>query len=188
MEGDCVADEGITLADVEWGLAWNVRGNAAQAGFVSEATRLLGVALPLEPNTTARRSGATVLWLGPKSWLTVLVRDAIGADFNATRAAFNAAGGALFDLSSSYVGWKVSGPGSARVLNRNCPLDFHPRAFIASACAQSLLGHVNALYYRPGEADEFIVIVARSFAIDAWENLCAAAATDGYRVGPRAGF
>jgi sarcosine oxidase subunit gamma len=188
MESDCVADDRITLAEVEWALAWNVRGNEAQTAFVSEAARLLGVALPLEPNTTTRRNGATVLWLGPRSWLVVLQLDAIGDDFDATRAAFNAAGGALFDLSSSYVGWRVSGPGTARMLNRSCPLDLDLPAFAAGACAQSMLGHVNALYYRPREAAEFIVIVARSFAVDAWENLCAAAATDGYRVGPRAGL
>ena len=183
-----MADDRITLAEVEWALAWNVRGNAEQAAFASEAARLLGVALPLEPNTTTRRRGATVLWLGPESWLTVLQRDADGDDFYAMRRAFNAAGGALFDLSSTYVGWRISGPDATRMLNRNCPLDFHPRTFTAGACAQSMLGHVNALYYRPGESAEFIIIVARSFAIDAWENLCAAATTDGYRVGPRSGF
>ena len=188
MAGDYVADELIMLAELEWILVRNVRGDPMQPTFVSEAARLIGVPLPIEPNTTMRCSGVIVLWLGPKSWLAVFERDAIAADFDATRATLNAAGGALFDVSSSYVGWKVSGPDTARMLNRSCPLDFHRHAFAPGACAQSLLGHVNALYYRPSEADEFVVIVARSFAVDAWENLCAAAATDGYRVGPRAGF
>jgi len=183
-----VADARITLCEVEWNIAWNLRGDPAQSAFVAESLRLIGIGLPLEPNTTAHRAGATLLWLGPRSWLVVFQRDVIDGGFDATRADLNRAGGSLFDLSSSYVGWKVTGPEVARVLNRGCPLDFHHNTFRAGACAQSMLGHVNALYYRPAEAVEFIVMVARSFAIDAWQALCAAAATEGYRVGPRAPF
>ena len=76
----------------------------------------------------------------------------------------------------------MSGTAAARVLNRMCPLDLHPRAFAAGRCAQSLLGHVNALFCRPDESATFLVMVARSLAADAWRDLCAAAATDGYRV------
>jgi len=183
-----VADDRVTLRELEWQIAWNLRGNPAHSAFVEEASRWIGVALPLESNTTAGRTGVTVLWLGPRSWLIVSQHDVIGVDFDVARAALNAAGGALFDLTASYVGWKITGPHAARVLNRGCPLDFHPLAFAPGTCAQSVLGHVNALYYRPGEAEEFVVVVARSFAVDAWQALCAAAATDGYRVAPRASF
>ena len=184
----CVSDERITLCELEWTLVWNVRGDPAQSAFAVEAERLLGVALPLEPNTTAHRAGAAALWVGPRSWLLVAETEAMRNDFDAARAALNVVGGALFDVSASYVAWKVSGPGAARVLNRSCPLDFHPRTFFAGSCAQSTLGHINALLYRPREAAEFIVVVACSFAVDAWRELCVSAETDGYRIGPRARF
>ena len=74
------------------------------------------------------------------------------------------------------------------MLNCGCPLDLHPRVLRPGDCAQSLLGHVNALFYRPDERSAFIVMVARSFAADAWEQLETYASTDGYRIGPPGAF
>jgi len=34
---------------------------------------------------------------------------------------------------------------AASVLAKACPLDFHPHGFVEAACAQSVLGRVNAL-------------------------------------------
>ncbi len=76
----------------------------------------------------------------------------------------------------------VAGADAARALNRGCPLDFDPRAFPAGGCAQSVLGHIGALFHKPGEAPAFVVMVARSFADDARDFLIASAATGGYRL------
>ena len=72
--------------------------------------------------------------------------------------------------------------GAARVLNRACPLDFHPRALAAGQCVQSLLGHINALLHKPADGPSFVVLVARSFAADAFHTLREAAHADGYRI------
>jgi sarcosine oxidase subunit gamma len=129
-----------------------------------------------------------VLWLGARSWLFVGGPGAARADFDVARVALNDADGALFDLSASHAAWTVAGAAALRVLNRSCPLDLHARAFPPGRCAQSLLGHINALFYRPDERAAFIVVVARSLAADAWRALRAAAATDGYRVAPAVPF
>jgi sarcosine oxidase subunit gamma len=169
----------VTLADVALARAWNVRGDATRTAFVSEVPRALRLALPMQPNTSTRDAAATLLWLGPTSWLLVDSRDAGPGALDAARKALNAAGGALFDVSASYVAWRLSGAAAARVLNRGCPLDLHPTAFPAGHCAQSVLGHIGVLLYRPGEEAAFVVIVARSFAADALEFLRTAAATEG---------
>ena len=179
-----MADNGVTLGEVSFGLAWNVRGNPAQSSFVREAERLLGVPLPLQPHTSARRDGNIVLSLGPRSWLLVAGPVSSPKHFNVTRVALNAVGGALFDVSASYVGWVIAGAGAARVLNRSCPLDFHPSLCPAGRCAQSLLGHINALFYKVDERPAFLVMVARSLAVDARRELCASAETDGCSVVP----
>jgi sarcosine oxidase subunit gamma len=166
----------VTLAEVPLTLAWNVRGDPAQPAFVAEAGRLLGLPLPLQPNTSARGGGTALLWLGPKSWLFVAGRSVARNEFDDTRKALNGAGAALFDVSASYVAWSVSGAAAACVLNRGCPLDLHPSAFPAGHCAQSMLGHITALFYRPDESPAFIVMVTRSFANDAWRDLRASAA------------
>ncbi|HEY3180127.1 MAG TPA: sarcosine oxidase subunit gamma family protein [Casimicrobiaceae bacterium] len=181
-------DADVTLGEVTYTLAWNVRGDPAQSSFVSEVERLLGLPLPLQPNTSAFRAGRTLLWLGPMSWLLVVEPASSSNDFDTTRRALNAAGGALFDVSASYVGWMIAGPAAARVLNRTCPLDLHPSMFPARRCAQSMLGHINALLYKLDERPTFVIMVARSFAADVWRDLCMSATTDGYVTAPPLAF
>jgi sarcosine oxidase subunit gamma len=169
----------ITFGEVPLTLAWNVRGDGAEPRFAEAANRLFGLALPLQPNTSARSDDAALLWMGPTSWMFVASSDPARPAFDDVRRALNDAGAALFDLSSSYVAWEVVGSAAARVLNRGCPLDLSPDVFPAGHCAQSLLGHVTALFHRPDESSTFIVVVARSYARDAWEFLRTAAMTEG---------
>lgn len=183
--GDVTA--AVTLGPVTFAVAWNVKGDLRNPAFAAEAARALALPLPVEPMTSACGDGATLLWLGPRTWLYVSNAASRQDAFDTTRRAINAAGGALFDVSASYVGWRLAGAPAVRVLNRACPLDLHPRSFAPGQCAQSVLGHVNALFYRPGESS-FIVMVARSFAGDAWHTLCEAATSDGYRVADASAF
>jgi sarcosine oxidase subunit gamma len=178
---DTQGANGIALGEVSLAVAWNVRGDPANAAFALQAGRALGLPLPVEAMTSSRDEGAALLWLGPRSWLYVAGDSSQPGDFDAARRAINAAGGALFDVSSSYVAWRVTGVTAARALNRACPLDLHPRTFPSGGCVQSMLGHINALFHKPDDAS-FIVMVARSFADDAWHTLCEAASTDGYRI------
>ncbi len=71
---------------------------------------------------------------------------------------------------------------AARVLQSTCPLDLHSRTFAVASCAQSMLGHINALIYKRDAEPTFIVMVGRSLAADAWQTLCESAAVEGYRV------
>jgi sarcosine oxidase subunit gamma len=176
------AGDVLAIGDVTFALAWNVRGDPGDEAFVSGTSRALGPTLPLAAMTGSRTDAATLLWLGPRSWLYVSDVTSTPDEFEPARRAVNAVGGALFDVSASYVGWHVSGALAARVLNRACPLDFHPRAFAPGQCAQSLLGHINALFYKPGEDQSFVVMVARSVASGALHVLREAARSDGYRL------
>ena len=178
----------ITLRPVTFAVAWNVKGNPRDPALAAAASRVLALPLPLEPMTSARGDDGTLLWLGPLTWLYVSDAPSRQDAFETTRREINAAGGALFDVSASYVAWHVCGAPAARVLNRACPLDLHARAFVPGRCAQSVLGHINALFYRPDEESSFIVMVARSFADDAWHTLREAATSDGYRIANAATF
>jgi sarcosine oxidase subunit gamma len=173
----------LVLAQLLLGVAWNVRGDPARSALVPACAGAFALTLPQTPNSSTRGEGRALLWLGPRSWLYVAAPGHAPNDFESTREALRAVGAALFDVSASYVAWSVAGPTSATVLNGGCPLDLHPRAFPAGACAQSLLGHVGALVYRPDDAPRYIVMVPRSYAADAWHDLRAWAASDGYRTG-----
>jgi len=174
----------VTLRAATIALAWNVQGDAARPALAEAAQRLFGVALPTAPNTVARGAAWTALWLGPTSWLLVAPREPQPPlAFAAARDALNAVDGAVFDVSVARAGWTIAGSQAATVLAKGCPLDFHPRAFPADSCAQSLFGHVNALICRQAD-DAFTLLVARSFARDVWHALATAGAQYGYDVLP----
>ena len=161
-----------TLAEWPIAAAWNVQGDGTHASFIDQAARHFSIALPIAPNTTARTDAVTAVWLGPRSWL--LVAESPGSplvDFSGKRDALNAAGGALFDLSASRVGFCLQGKGATDVLAIGCPLDLHPRAFRSGQCRQSMFGHVNALLLKTDEVPTFVIMVARSFARGVWHTL-----------------
>ena len=179
-----IASGELTLREATIAVAWNVQGDPARPALADAAHRLFGVALPTAPNTAARGDTWAALWQGPASWLVVAAREPPQPlPFAAARAALNDAGGAVFDVSVARVGWTIAGPRAATVLAKGCPLDFHPRAFPAGSCAQSVFGHVNALFCRHDD-DAFTLLVARSFARDVWHALATAAAQYGYDVLP----
>jgi sarcosine oxidase subunit gamma len=178
---------GVSFAETRIAAAWNVQGDSTRPPFAESARRLFGLALPTAPNTTARHSTLTALWLGPTSWLLVASDAAALPDFAAKRDALAVAGGALFDVTASCAGWTIAGPRATTVLATGCPLDFHPRAFAAGTCAQSVFGQVNALFYRR-DASSFTLVVARSYARGVWRTLCQAAAQHGYDVLPTRSF
>src|SRR6185369_11565376 len=123
------------------------------------------------PNTIEVTPQLTAIWLGPRSWLLASGGESPLVDFAAKRDALNAVGGAPFYVSASRVAWTLSGPRAAMVLAKGCPLDFHPSAFAANTCAQSLFGHVAALFIKHDDKPTFTVMVARSFARDVFHAL-----------------
>ena len=181
----------LNLQEVTIAAAWNLQGDPGNPEFLAQAHRLFGVSLPTKPNTTSKGGLLNAMWLGPMSWL--LVAGGPLSDTHpltglaAKRDAVNATHGALFDVSSSRVAWKLAGPRVQALLASDCPLDFHPLAFPNGSCAQSLFGHVGALICRDADGD-FTLLVARSFAREVWSMLCAASAQHGYDVSCPAPF
>ena len=177
-----VPETGLTMAELTIATAWNVQGDATRPDLFLEARRLFDLALPTEPNTTARSDTLTALWLGPRSWLLTAGGPSTLTAFAAKRDALNQLGGALFDVSASRVAWALAGPSAADVLAKACPLDFHRRAFSVGACAQSVFGHVNVLVDKRDETPTFTLMVARSFAHDVDRALGVVAAQYGFDV------
>jgi len=182
-----VGEAHLVLAELTVAGAWNVQGKPGHPTFADEVHAMLGVRPPLQPNTTNCSDGLAAFWLGPESWLLVLRGASPHPDIAAARASIHAAKGALFDVSAGRVAYAVTGARAAALLATRCPLDFHVSAFPVGTCAQSLLGHVSALYYRRAPED-FVVMVARSYARDVWHALCVSAASEAYEVAPTAMF
>ena len=181
------AATGVTLAETTFAHAWNVQGDAELFIFAETARQVFGFALPTTPNTVSRTDALTALWLGPTSWLLVAAEAPALTDFAAKRTRLNGARGALFDITATCLAWTIAGPRATTVLAKGCPLDFHPRAFAEGACAQSVFGHVNTLFYRR-DTSTFTLIVGRSYAKSIWRTLCVSAAQYGYDVLPTVPF
>ena len=181
----------LALQRVAAGTVWNLQGAADNLAFLAQVTSLWGVGTLPAPHRVVSSVTHRLLWIGPRSWLVFSLNPhtqangATGSAFTDSRNRLNAAGGALFDVSASRVGWTVRGPKALHLLASGCPLDLHPKTFAPDSCAQSLLGHVAALYHRQADGD-FTVYVARSFADDVWAALCSSAAQYGYEVLPAA--
>jgi len=182
------AGSAVLLSEATIATAWNVQGDGALASLRAEVQRIAGIALPSVANTASKGDGGVALWLGPQSWLLVAADAAALGDFAGARDALNAAGGALFDVSTSRVAYVVTGSRAADVLAAGCPLDFDPRVFSAGQCRQSLYGRIPALFYRHDQPPACTVLVARSFGHDSWHSLCTAAAPYGYTVRAAARF
>ncbi|MEO8224671.1 MAG: sarcosine oxidase subunit gamma family protein [Gammaproteobacteria bacterium] len=172
--------------------AWNVQGDPGRPSMLAQIGQSFGVPLPLAPGTTRQEAGLLALWTGPRSWLLFESRPDGWphklVDFDAKRDALQAAGGALFQVSASRIAFTIRGRQTERILSQGCPLDLDARAFAPGRCAQSVLGHVSALFYRHATTAAWTVFVARSLADDAWRSLCMAAAGDGYDVEPPSAF
>lgn len=169
------------------GSVWNLQGAPDNPALIRQLQDQWGIDRLPQPHGARTCGVFRLLWIGPKSWL-VFGSDGPRASEHAAVPAFavirdriQSVGGALFDVSAGRVGWQVSGPRARDLLASACPLDLHPAAFRTDSCAQSLFGHVSALYQRLSD-DDFTVHVARSFAVDVWEALCASAAQYGYEV------
>jgi sarcosine oxidase subunit gamma len=135
----------------------------------------VGVPLPGRGGVAAEGEHR-VLWLGPDEFLVVgpdgdpaLGPDGGGAALAARLGAAVGDGGCAVDVSAERTGVSVTGPHARDVLAKGCPLDLHPRVFGPGRCAQSLLGRLRVLVWRPADGG-FRLLVRGSYAdhLAAW--------------------
>jgi sarcosine oxidase, subunit gamma len=166
-----LADYGAAFAAVPDGLAIVAEPDVAQAdlrvppGAVGAATGVLGVALPLEPNTWVERPGGQVVWLGLDEWLVTDADQAPGALEEALRAAVAPHGGAAVDVSAQRTAVRLRGRHARDLLATGCSLDLHPSAFGVGRCAQTALAQVGVvLLALDGRGEDYRILVRPSFA------------------------
>lgn len=144
----------------------NLRGDPADAGFLKSVEEATGVSLPTAANTWTDVHGRCAIWLGPDEWL-IVAPDASAEDLE--RAIREARGDdpwlAVTDVSHNSTVFALEGPNARAVLSKASPMDFHPRAFGAIVCAQTVLARTRALILlAEPEKPVFEVWVRNSFA------------------------
>jgi len=166
---------GVALAEAPYRGHVNLRGDANDGAFAAAFESVFGFALPTDPNTVAGEGEVTAFWLGPDEWwVTVPGPDPEAGPVLAEhlRKAFGELFVAVTDVSESRTCLRIAGPEAATVLQKGCPLDFHPRVFAPGTCAQSHMAKATVLFHRLPEdgngISAFEIYVLRSFAEYLW--------------------
>ena len=142
----------------------DIRGDPADRDFLKRVAAVLGVDLPLEPNTVAESEDVTAMWLGPDEWLLLTPPGLETALAEALAAALVEKFASVVDLSGGQTVVNVSGDHARDVLAKGCTLDLHPRAFGPGRCAQTLVSKAGVTIRQLDESPSFDLIVRRSFA------------------------
>ena len=152
---------------------------AEQTGTVIES--LVGDLPPKQPNRSVTVGSAQVCWIGPHRWWIIESDAGISAESIANQLGNDAA---VTTQGHGRTCIRLSGPNARDLLPKGCTLDFHHGRFSAGHCAQTNLGHINALINCVDDAPNFDLFVMRSFAVSFWEWTTDAAREFGYRVMP----
>ena len=139
--------------------------------FMETAGRVLGVALPREPNTTQDNGRILVLWLGPDEWLLRLPVKVAEVATAALRLRLAEEPAAVVDVSDRGCLLRLSGAPARNVLGHGCPLDLHPRVFRPGLCARSRFGKAPVLIHQVDDRPTYDLETPRSFARYLWDCL-----------------
>jgi sarcosine oxidase subunit gamma len=166
--GEAAATAGVSLSERPFRALISLRGGAGDSGFLSAVGAAAGVELPLTPNTAARGSSVTALWLGPDEWLLSAPSGEERVLVPALRSSLGERHAAVVDLSESRTVIAVSGAKARDLLSKGCTLDLHPRAFPVKACAQTGLARAGVLIHLVDDTPTFEITILRSFADYLW--------------------
>ena len=131
---------------------------------LASAHKVLGLHLPLTPNTATASEELSAIWLGPDEWLLLTEHHHPDSLVTDLQAALTSHFASVVDMSAGQTVIRLSGPSALDVLARGCALDLHPSVFPPGACAQTLLARAQALLIAVDAAPTFDIIVRRSFA------------------------
>ncbi|WP_116473868.1 sarcosine oxidase subunit gamma [Zobellella maritima] len=143
-----------------------LRGNAGNDLFASVVAKVLGVALPTEPSSSAENDQVLVQWLAPDEWL-IIVEGGREGQLEAQLREQLTGHYAINDVSGGQTVLELSGPKAELVLKKSTPYDIHPSNFPTGKCVGTVFAKSSVLLRRTG-ADSFELVVRRSFADYVW--------------------
>ena len=114
-------------------------------GLAEVSSRVIGVALPLEPNTTRDSGKRTVCWLCPSEWLILCSSADEQSLHDQLRDALRAQFASVVQIGGGQTVFSLQGDSARDLLAQGCPLDLHPRSFSIGQCAQTHVEKVPVL-------------------------------------------
>ncbi len=187
-------EAGVAMTERQHRGIVNLRLDPGNAEAMAAFETAFGFALPIAANDTAGDADTIALWLGPDEWWLVEPGpepDAGPRLAENLRAALTGHFAAVTEVGESRTCIRVSGPRARALLQKGCPLDFHPSVFKAGTCAQSILAKAGVTLHlfadesaaqAGAEGPVFDIYVLRSFAEYLWVWLEDAAVEYGVEV------
>lgn len=150
---------------IEWQTELSIlslRGEGA--AFAAGVERALGVALPLEANTTQEQGGVRLVWVSPDDCFVISGRGQAAVMEARLRESLKGEHFAVTDVSSGYFTLSLAGAATRTMLAQGCPLDLHPRAFKRGQCAGSHFFKASVWLWQVSHEPRFELLMRRSFA------------------------
>ena len=173
---------GVWFSEISVTQFVNLRGDSTHLQFFNGVQRVIGVELPVIPNTVVRSPGLCCHWLGPNEWLITVKRPEVSImkDLEDSLSGLHVA---ITDLTGGQSLLEIGGRQSRDVLSAACTLDLHPDVFMQGSCAQTILAQSNVLItptFASSVGCVFEVLVRRSYADHLIRWLMDAAQEDGF--------
>jgi heterotetrameric sarcosine oxidase gamma subunit len=130
----------------------------------------------------AAQYGLSPRWAGVGRWFVVATAHD-PARLHAILQEGLGAPASVLDQSDGQVTIGITGRDVRATLAKGCALDLHPDSFKPDDTAATLLGHVPVHIMRTG-ADDFEILVPRSYAAGVWEALGEMGAEFGWEAQP----
>lgn len=151
----------------------SLRGDPANASFMTAAAKVLGASLPTEPLSFLDHDGYRIHWVGFDHWMIYAPEGAEGPLKAKLDAALEDIHHAAVDVSDYYTVIRVSGFKARALMQKGCPLDLHPRAFGPGRCAGTVFHHAAIFVAQTDALDDgsatYDVQIRWSFAQYLWD-------------------
>jgi sarcosine oxidase, subunit gamma len=150
---------------IQWQTDLSVLSLRGEGADIAQGVELaLGVALPLQANTTHEQNGVRCVWVSPDDYFVISSNGQAAAHEVKLRQKLQGKHFAVTDVSSGYYRLSLSGSAACSMLAQGCPLDLHPSVFGLGQCAGSHFFKASLWLWRVSNAPRFDLLVRRSFA------------------------
>ena len=132
----------------------------------------LGAIMPIGPHVVFAGI-QTIVGTGPGTWL--VFADDAEPNFADVVTGQLSGLASVSDQSSSYVLYRLSGPGARTLLQRGAAIDFHPDSFGPGSAATTQIAHIGVILWQVDGQPSYDVATFRSYAqsLRHWLDLAA---------------
>ena len=150
-----VEKNGISIEEIPFIGKLNLRGNAKDKNFLSDAGSVLDTLLPLDPNIKVENTKFQVIWLSPNEWLIRFIKnDIFFKIYSQLNVQLNSEKTSVTDTSENRTIIRIEGKKSVELLRKFMILDIDKVLKDNSRVAQTIFVKIPVLIIRNHLSEE----------------------------------